>query len=149
MHWYLLIPLAVGAMTVLQGTLNREMSYGMGLGAVTLLNSIVVLAVSILFYVMVRVAPSSVPAIFPGVPDLSRLAFWMILPGLFGFCIIAGIPWAISKVGAARVFVAMVVAQLIVGLLWDFFVAGQPISLTRGGGAALALIGVVIASWDA
>lgn len=149
MHWYLLIPLAVGAMTVLQGTLNREMSYGMGLGAVTLLNSIVVLAVSIVFYIQVRVAPSTVPDIFPGVPDLSRLALWMVLPGIFGFCIIAGIPWAISKVGAARVFVAMVVAQLIVGLLWDYFVSGQPVSLLRGGGAALALIGVVIASWDA
>ncbi len=148
MNGYLLIPLAVGAMTVLQGTLNRQMSESMGLGSAIFLNSVVVVALVPAFYALVRAQPSWLPAIFAGSPDLSRVAWWMIVPGIFGFCIIAGIPWAISRVGAARVFVGIVVAQLVVSLLWDALVAGQPVTLARGGGAALAVIGVILATWD-
>ncbi|TVQ93556.1 MAG: hypothetical protein EA397_04205 [Deltaproteobacteria bacterium] len=148
MNWYLLIPLAIGAMTVLQGTLNREMSYGMGLGSAIFLNSIVVMVVGTVFYAVARFAPGWLPPIFAGAPDLSRLALWMVVPGIFGFCIIAGIPWAISEVGAARVFVVMVVAQLVVSLLWDALLGGAPVTLARGGGSALAVIGVLVATWE-
>jgi transporter family-2 protein len=148
MNGYLLIPLAVGAMTVLQGTLNRQMSESMGLGSAIFLNSVVVVALGSAFYALVRAQPSWLPAIFAGSPDLSRVAWWMIVPGIFGFCIIAGIPWAISRVGAARVFVGIVVAQLVVSLLWDALVAGQPVTLARGGGAALAVVGVILATWE-
>ena len=148
MNGYLLIPLAVGAMTVLQGTLNRQMSESMGLGSAIFLNSVVVVALGSAFYALVRAQPGWLPTIFAGAPDVSKVAWWMLVPGIFGFCIIAGIPWAISRVGAARVFVGIVVAQLVVSLLWDALVAGQPVTLARGGGAALAVIGVILATWD-
>lgn len=148
MTWYLLIPLAIGAMTVLQGTLNREMSHSMGLGSAIFLNSVIVMALGAAFYALVRLSPSVLPPIFAGVPDYSRLALWMVIPGIFGFCIIAGIPWAISQLGAARVFVVIVVAQLVVSLLWDAFLGGHTVTLARGGGAALAVIGVLVATWD-
>jgi transporter family-2 protein len=149
MNWYVLIPLAVGAMTVLQGTLNREMSASMGLGSAIFLNSVIVVALGSAFYAVVRLAPGALPPIFAGAPDVSRLALWMVVPGIFGFCIIAGIPWAISRLGAARVFVVIVAAQLVVSLLWDAFVSGESVTLARGGGALLALAGVALATWEA
>ena len=72
----------------------------------------------------------------------------MILPGIFGFCIIAGIPWAISKLGAAKVFVGIVVAQVTVSMLWDTLVDGKPLSWMRLAGALLAIVGVALVSMD-
>jgi drug/metabolite transporter (DMT)-like permease len=91
----------------------------------------------------------------PGAGDGQRVeavpypfALWMVVPGIFGFYIIAGIPWAVSRVGAARVFVVIVAAQCAVSLLWDALVSGKPLTLARGGGALLALVGVALATWE-
>lgn len=149
MNFFWLLPLTVGTVTVLQGTLNRKMGMEMGLGSALALNSVIVLFLGLGLYGGVRAFPQYFPAIFHGELQLEKLAGWMILPGIFGFCIIAGIPWAISKLGAAKVFVGIVVAQVTVSMLWDTLIEGKPLSWMRIAGALLAIVGVVLVSLDA
>ena len=143
-----LIPLSIGCITVLQGTINRRMGAELGLGAVVFLNAVIVMALATALYGVVRHQPGRVPSLFEGEFRLERLRWWMVFPGIFGFCIIAGIPWAISKLGAAKVFVAIVVAQMIASLAWDTLVEGKPLTMLRVGGAAMAIAGVVVVSMD-
>ncbi len=143
-----IIPLSVGAMTVLQGTLNRQMSEPMGLGAALLVNSVIVTVAAAALYGAARLQPSLVPAIFHDSFEPRQLRAWMILPGLFGFGIIAGIPWGITRLGAAKVFVGIVVAQLVVSMIWDTFIDGRPITWMRVVGASMAILGVIIVSMD-
>lgn len=148
MNLYWFIPLTIGGIMVLQGTLNRQMGQTMGLANAVVLNSIIVLVASLTLFTVTRLWPQSVPPFFSGEFTMAKVATWMLLPGLFGFCIIAGIPWAISKLGASKVFVALVVAQILGSMLWDIFVEKRPISLTRASGATLAVIGVILVSLD-
>lgn len=146
--WFWIIPLTVGAVTVLQGTLNRQMSESMGLGAALVLNSIIVLALSGVLYAIARFRSAWLPDMFADQFQLGQLTWWMVLPGIFGFCVITGIPWAISRLGAAKVFVGIVVAQVVVSMLWDIFITGKPLTMMRVMGAVLAVAGVVLISMD-
>ena len=148
MSWFILIPLSVGAMTVLQGTINRHMSQSVGLGSAIVLNSALVMALAAGVYALGRARPGLLPPIFEGELALSKLSWWMVFPGVFGLCIIAGIPWAISKLGAARVFVGIVVAQLVASMMWDTLIAGKPLTAARVLGGLLAVAGVALASWE-
>lgn len=148
MNWFFALPLMVGTVTVLQGVLNRQMGSAMGLGSAILFNCIVSFVVSVVFYGVVRQFPDLLPQGFAGSLSFSKLAWWMILPGLFGFGIVAGIPWAISKLGAARVFVGIVVAQMVVSMAWDRVVGHKPLTWTRLLGVALAIVSVILVSLE-
>lgn len=148
MSLYLLIPLFIGAVAVLQGTLNREMANIMGLGSAILVNSILVLFLGGGIYALARFRPEWVPELFRGELVWDKMTWWMVLPAIFGFCIIAGIPWAMSKLGASKVVVAMVVAQIVVSMLWDLLVDHKPLGWMRVVGGLLAIAGVVLVSMD-
>ncbi len=148
MSLYLLIPLFIGAVAVLQGTLNREMANIMGLGSAILVNSILVLFLGGGIYALARFRPEWVPELFRGELVWDKMTWWMVLPAIFGFCIIAGIPWAMSKLGASKVVVAMVVAQIVVSMLWDLLVDHKPLGWMRIVGGLLAIAGVVLVSMD-
>ncbi len=145
---FLLIPLTIGAVGVLQGTINRAVAGSIGLAPALTLNSILVLIIAGVFHGLVRWRPELFPELFHDRFALGELRLWMVLPAIFGFCIIGGLPWAISKLGAARVFVAVVMAQVVVSMLWDAVVSKQPVTLTRGLGAVLTIAGVALATLD-
>ncbi len=145
---FLLIPLTIGSIGVLQGTLNRAMGQSIGLAPAITINSIFVILIALTLHTLVRWRPELFPELFHDRFAFSELSAWMVLPGIFGFCIIAGLPWAISKLGAARVFLAVIVAQVVVSMIWDAVVSKEPISLTRGLGAVLTIAGVALANFD-
>jgi transporter family-2 protein len=70
-----------------------------------------------------------------------------MVPAFGGVIIVAGIPWAIARLGALPVLVGIVASQMVVGLLWDALVEGQPITALRVVGATLAVAGVFVAGW--
>jgi len=76
----------------------------------------------------------------------SELRFYWFLPGVFGFLLVAGLPWAAHHVGTLRVFVGVVAAQMITSLAWDHFAESIPVTATRITGALLAIASVVLAS---
>lgn len=146
--FFFLIPLTIGAVGVLQGTVNRAIGQSIGLAPALTLNSILVLGIALGFHGIVRWRPEWFPELFHDRFAFDQLAPWMILPAIFGFCIIGGLPWAISKLGAARVFLAVIVAQVIVSIAWDALVEKKPVSMMRIGGALLTVAGVALVSLE-
>ncbi|MGZ3653628.1 MAG: DMT family transporter [Bdellovibrionota bacterium] len=142
----LLLPLILGALGVLQNTLNRRFAPALGLDWALLVNGGVVFACGVLFLFAMRLFPAeSLPPMYRPVPGARGFEPYDILPGLFGFFIIAGMPWAIERVGATRVFIGIIAAQLVVSLLWDFYVEGIRVGFWRIAGGALALAGTALA----
>lgn len=130
-------------MAVLQAAFNRRIAATWGLAPTVALNAVVVLLFCIAFYFLAR--RGVVDGVIEGARFSDFKVLWL-LPGLFGFLLITGLPWAISHVGATRVFVAVVSAQMLTSLLWDRFVEGIDLSWTRVLGAVLCVAGVVLAS---
>lgn len=142
----LLFSLAIGALGVLQNTINKKLSEVMSLPLALVVNNLILLACSILFLVVVKLLPD------PMVPELLRdkgswsAGGWKILlPGIFGFLIIAGAPWAIEKAGATKVFIGIIIAQIVASILWDHLVESIPASPIRIAGAVIAFLGALLA----
>jgi uncharacterized membrane protein YdcZ (DUF606 family) len=146
--WYLLIPVGVGVLAVFQSGLNRQMGAEFGLGSAIFWNCVMSFLLSGALYGVVRWSPEWLPKIFQGGLDLKRLSWWMLFPGLFGVGIVAGLPWAISRLGSAKVFVGMVAAQIVVSLAWDAISGERPLSWVRVLGAALAIGGALLVTLD-
>lgn len=135
--------LVLGAFGVLQAALNRQVAIASGLPPAVFFNTLVFLAMASLFLGLSRVAARSASD-GPGLAASFR--WWWVLPGFLGFCVVAGLPFAIQKIGAARVFVALVASQMATSLVWDAVVEKLPVTGTRLAGAALAVLGVLVAS---
>lgn len=143
----LLLPLVIGAFSVLQNVLNRRIAPSLGLDWALVVNGLVVFACASLLFAGVRfLDPETLPPIFRPVAGSRPLAAYDVVPGALGFLIIAGMPWAIERLGATRVFVGVIAAQLVVSLLWDYYVEDIRVSLFRVAGGALALAGTALAT---
>lgn len=141
----LLITIVLGLGSVLQATLNRELSLGWGLAPAGLLNMFVAFVVGLGFLALC-VQRGATDGLFRVNFDLSLWRWWWVLPGLFGAGIVFGLPWALQKLGALSMFVALVATQVCASAAWDHFVVGTALSTSRLIGAVLAVLGVVLAS---
>jgi uncharacterized membrane protein YdcZ (DUF606 family) len=142
----ILISLVIGALGVLQNTLNKQYSASLGIGLTLLVNGIVVCACGLAFFLALRLIPAaSLPELFRPVAAARGIRAYDLLPGLFGFLIIAACPWVIERLGATRVFIAIIAAQLVVSMMWDWSVEGLPPTAWRMAGGALALLGACLA----
>lgn len=149
MRWMMIVPVLVGAATVIQGGLNAIVSERWGLAATVLFNNAVIVLLSVGLWGAVYLAPSAFPDFFTDRGAWSAFRWWWLIPAVCGLIIVGGIPWAMAKLGALPVLVGIVAAQMIGGLIWDAVVAGEPVSWMRVAGAALAVGGVTLASWPA
>jgi len=70
--------------------------------------------------------------------------WWYIFPGIMGFMFVAGLPFAIYKVGAVKTTVGLIAAQMTTSVFWDFFVEGISVNLTKGLGIFFALLSVIM-----
>jgi len=146
MIYSIILPLMIGAFGVLQNTLNKKLAGTMGLPMALVINNIVLLISALLFFFFIRLpGEDRVPEIFR--TKLTE-SFWNVqylVPGLLGFFIIVTAPWSIEKVGATKVFVMIIVAQVVTSLAWDYWVESSPMPPLRLAGALIAAIGAFIA----
>lgn len=146
MYIYLLTSMVFGFMCVLQNGLNRQIGQQSGLASVLLINALMILLAAIALVLTVFYFPSRFGTFLAGSGSSFDFKWWYLLPGLFGFSIIAGLPYCMNKIGALAVFVVFVTAQVVASMLWDNLVDGMPLTLTKISGAAIALIGVILVS---
>jgi transporter family-2 protein len=139
------LPILIGLASVLQGALNRKVAAVWGLTPALAFNT-AVLSVALLVYGLWERAHPEAAFIRGSGFSWSGLRWWYFLPGLFGLVLILGIPFGISRLGAASVFVGIVAAQIVGSLAWDVAFEAKPLTLLRAGGAALAIVGAWIAS---
>ncbi|MEM6955132.1 MAG: DMT family transporter [Myxococcota bacterium] len=138
-----LVSLSLGSMAVLQAALNRRIATAWGLAPAILLNGIVVLVLCGAFYGAAR--RGWIDAVAEGASVGSMSLTWL-LPGVFGFLLITGLPWAVGQIGATRVFVGVVFAQMATSLIWDRLVESIALTPSRILGAVLCAAGVALAA---
>lgn len=134
-----LIPLILGCCTVMQAGLNRKITQAWSLPAAVFFNACVFLALSVGF--LIAASSRSSEALW----DLKAFSLWFLLPGIFGFLLVMGGPWAVARLGAAQTFVLIVCAQLVASLLWDWKIESVEPTLQRFAGIALAVMGTLLA----
>ena len=141
MNLVILLPLCIGTAAVLQATINRHIAERWGMASTVLLNTTLaaLCSIALLAYCLNAGARTGMLRV---AFDPASLRWWWLLPGLFGFSIVVGLPWAVSKTGALPTFVAMVAAQMLTSALWDRFALGVPWSSSRVLGAGLAIASV-------
>lgn len=144
---WILVAMVLGVASVGQGVVNRQIASGWGIATATLLNTVILLFLAVTFYGISRYVPHALPELLRERFGDRTPLWWYLLPGVCGFVIVAGLPLAIEKVGALRVFLGFVAAQIVVSLVWDATMERMPVNFTRVAGAVVAWIGVLLAGW--
>ena len=135
----LAVAFSLGAIAVFQAGLNRRIAATWGLAPTIFLNGVMVALLAGGFFFAAQ--RGWLDAVAPGASP-SQLKIWWLLPGVFGFLLITGLPWAVARIGALEVFVGVVAAQMAASLIWDAVVERIALSPARVGGALLCLAGV-------
>jgi transporter family-2 protein len=143
----LFVPVVLGVVAVLQAVLNRQIAREWGLGPAALLNTLGALVLSVAFVVFCAVRGFR-DGLYRVDFDFALFRVWWLLPGLFGFLLVAGLPWAVQRLGALPVFVVVVASQMVTGALWDRFVEGAPLSWPKALGALLAVASVLLVNLE-
>ena len=141
---FFMLSLGLGVAAVLQGGLNEQLADRWNFPAVVVLNNVVLLLVSALFYFWIRFWPELFPKALQVQKGLPSFEWWYVFPGILGFALVFGIPFAIAYIGAFEVFIGLIAAQLAGSLLWDYWIEGLSIHPVRIAGAVLGLLGAYL-----
>ncbi|MBL8860598.1 MAG: DMT family transporter [Planctomycetes bacterium] len=141
MIWLLvLLSLAMGAASAVQGATNGTLAGRIGLSSALLVNATVVFAGALVAWLGTRRGLASEPA----------SPWFLYAGGLYGLFIIAGAAWAFPRLGAGPTTALMVAAQLVAALVLDHFglPAGKlPVTPARLLGAVFLLVGALLVLW--
>lgn len=144
MLFYFLAPIAIGFMSVLQNTLNKQVSQQYGLALVLLINAMMILLAVGALFLATTYLPARFGSFLVGTGAAFEFKWWYVFPGLFGFAVIFGLPYCMNQMGALSVFIVFVTAQVIASMLWDNLVDGMPLTTSKIAGAVIALAGVIL-----
>jgi uncharacterized membrane protein YdcZ (DUF606 family) len=145
----LLVPVMVGAVVVVQAGINRLVAGKYGLPVAVFMNASVFLLTAGLLWAVARWRGADMPsglALPASAPDFA-FEPWFVIPGICGFLAVLGGPLAMAELGALRTFVVVIAAQVVASASWDWAVLHQPPGWQRIVGGALAVAGVIVASW--
>lgn len=146
MLYTILFPLVIGALGVLQNTVNKNVAQGVGMPIAILANGLVLFLCSIAFYfALLRMPQEGMPSLFQHKLSQGVLNWRILVPGILGFLIIASAPYCIERAGATKVFIGIIVAQILTSIAWDRFVEEISVTPVRLLGAGLAFIGALLA----
>lgn len=141
-NWTILLPILLGCIGILQGALNGQISNTIGVTQATLITNVGTVIICVAFYFSVRAYSHLVPDLFQIKAPLSTYKWWYVFPPLFGFLIIAGMPFAIVKLGAVKVTVGLIAAQMITSVLWDIVVEDISLNIMKFIGIIFAFLSV-------
>ena len=147
MNTAIILTLILGVIGIFQGGLNRQMATYMGVVQAVFLGNIITTAIAFIVFLWVRHYPSLFPAFFHIRSSLLDLKWWYVFPGIFGFFIVAGLPFVIYKIGAVKVTILLVVAQIVASVLWDLVVEKIPLNGLKVLGLSLACLSVILVYW--
>jgi transporter family-2 protein len=141
MTWLLvLLALAMGASSAVQGATNGTLAGRTSLASAVLVNATVVFVGAAGAWLLARRPLTSEPS----------SPWWLYAGGCYGLFIIAGAAFAFPRLGAGPTTALMVAAQLGAALLLDHFgLSGGkvPVTPTRLLGVALLFAGALLVLW--
>lgn len=141
-NWTILLPIILGCVGILQGAVNGQISSTIGVAQATLITNIGTVIICVAFYFLVRSYAHLFPDFFQIKAPLTTYKWWYVIPPIFGFIIVAGMPLAIAKLGAVKVTVGLIAAQMITSVLWDLLVEGISLNVMKLVGIVFAFLSV-------
>ncbi|MEX2138613.1 MAG: DMT family transporter [Pirellulales bacterium] len=136
---FALIAAAAGVATSLQSAANAGLASRIGLGAALILNTLMVLVGTVVFYLLSGRQGTFFPAATP---------WFLYIGGLCGFVVILSLAFVFPKIGAGVTIAILVLGQGAAALAIDHFgVMGmpkEPLTLARLAGMLLACSGVAL-----
>lgn len=141
-NWTILLPVLLGCVGILQGAINGQISNTIGVTQATLITNVGSVIICVAFYFIVRSYSHLVPDFFQIKAPITTYKWWFIFPPLFGFMIIAGMPFAIAKLGAVKVTVGLIAAQMLTSVLWDIMVLDISLNIMKVVGILFAFLSV-------
>ncbi len=135
----------LGFAAVLQGISNRYVSIAWGHANATMLNMTITVVLAGLYVMAVRTG-TVVELGFAASDRTVSFSWWWLIPGLLGFFIVAGIPYAIEKIGAGTAFILMVAGQVIFSIGWDWFRGEADLSPSKIVAAVLVIVAALLAA---
>lgn len=78
------------------------------------------------------------------VEELGKIPLLVLIPGICGVVITAGMPWAIARIGVFSTVMIVIGCQILASLAWDWFGAGAVPNGGRLLGALLVVVGVIL-----
>ncbi|MDD4972793.1 MAG: DMT family transporter [Bacteriovorax sp.] len=142
MNWTILLPLFIGCFGILQGAINRQIATTIGVAQATLITNIGSVIICIGFYFFVKYFSDLFPDFFQMKAPITTYKWWYIFPPILGFLIIAGIPFAIAKLGAVKVTVGLIAAQMVTSIVWDMMVEDISLNIMKVIGIFFAFLSV-------
>ncbi len=140
----ILIPLFLGTISILQGAINKQVAHKIGVIQTALIGNAATLIICFAVYFWARQNEENLPPLLKIKMPITTYEWWFIFPAIFGFFIVAGMPLAISKIGAVKVTVGLVAAQMVTSSLWDIWVEHTPLNWQKIIGIILALGSVLV-----
>lgn len=142
MSWTIALPLFIGCFGILQGAINRMVANHIGVAQASLITNVGSTLICVFFYLFVKAYSHLLPEFYQVKAPLTTYKWWFIFPPMLGFAIIAGIPYSIAKLGAVKVTVGLIAAQMITSVLWDLLVEGVSINMMKFVGIVFAFLSV-------
>jgi transporter family-2 protein len=146
MIWAIAIPLFIGSLGILQGAVNKQIAQSIGLTQAVLLTNFIALALCVILFILAR-KTNLITLDILQVNQSFTFKWWYVFPGIMGFLIIAGVPYAIGKFGALTVTIGLVAAQMGTSVLWDIFVEKIPLNSIKVIGVFLGMLSTFLVSW--
>ncbi len=133
----ILVGVAIVVQSGTQATLMRDANLWLMLALTNLL--VAVVSVGIFFIP----AASKLDSRAGLLEELGKIPPMVLVPSFCGLVIIAGMPTAIARIGVFSTVMIVIACQILASMTWDWY-AGQPPNLSRGLGAVLVFVGVVL-----
>lgn len=136
-----------GVAGVIQQGVTKNLSEKAGLAAALHVSNLVVLIGGIVILSMIAAyGQGEFAKLLKFKFEPRTWSWWFLLPGICGLFFITVGPIVIMKLGALKLFVAIVFAQTLGGAIWDRVVEGTPLDKWRVLGAFMTLVGAGLVS---
>lgn len=128
--------MAVGAAIVLQNGTQAHMMRNANFWLLLVVSNLIVAVMCLATFLAQRERGGVIE-------ELGRMPALVLVPGVCGLVIVAGMPMAIARIGVFPAVMIVIACQIITSLVWDWY-GGQAPNLTRVLGAVLVFVGVVL-----
>ena len=144
MSFATLIPFILGMIGILQGAFYRKISESIGLTHAVAIGNTFAFLLTIPIVIFIYKNPQWFPDYIQFKSPIGAFKWWYLVPGFFGIFIVFGLPMAITKIGAVRSTVLIIIAQIITSIAWDLGVEHLQLSLTKWIAMVLGVISAIL-----
>ncbi|MCY4523756.1 MAG: DMT family transporter [Halobacteriovoraceae bacterium] len=147
MNTAIFFTLFLGIISIFQAGFNRQMASHIGVVQAVFLGNFITMIIALAVFLCAKQYPHWFSEFFQARSSF-EFKWWYSLPGIFGFFIVLGFPFAIYKVGAVKATILLVTAQMMTSFFWDMSVEKIPLTGYKILGLLFAGLSVFFLSWE-